>query len=108
MKNLHLFYRRQPNGWASAARYPPNRQPSKLILNWRSWAGRLHAVLGAFCSPESAIHQEGTLFFEAPIAKQYSFHLRGELPLWWLLHFLPTVVRNVPASDLFVVGANVA
>jgi len=32
---------------ASAARHPPDRQPSKLTLNFGSWAGRLHAVLGA-------------------------------------------------------------
>jgi hypothetical protein len=33
-----------PNGQASAA-----RQPSKRMLNFGSWAGRLHAVLGAAC-----------------------------------------------------------
>jgi hypothetical protein len=31
---------------ASAARHQPDRQPSKLMLNFGSWAGRLHAVLG--------------------------------------------------------------
>jgi len=35
-----------PNGWASAARHQPDRQPSKRMLNFGSWAGRLHAVLG--------------------------------------------------------------
>ena len=37
-----------PNGQASAARHRPDRQPSKLMLNFGSWAGRLHAVLGGF------------------------------------------------------------
>ncbi len=32
---------------ASAARHQLDRQPSKRMPNFGSWAGRLHAVLGA-------------------------------------------------------------
>jgi hypothetical protein len=38
---------RTPNDLASAARHRPDRQWSKLMLNFGSWAGRLRAVLGA-------------------------------------------------------------
>ena len=46
----------RPNDWASAARHQHDRQPSKLMPNFGSWAacprsvaegGRLHALLGA-------------------------------------------------------------
>jgi len=34
------------NGQASAASHQQERQPLKMTLNFGSWAGRLHAVLG--------------------------------------------------------------
>ena len=46
MFNRHIAQHSPPNGRASAARHPPDRQPSKMMLNFGSWAGRLHAVLG--------------------------------------------------------------
>ena len=39
------FYALPPDGKASAARHQPDRQPSRLMPNFGSWAGRLHAVL---------------------------------------------------------------
>ena len=43
------------NGWASAARHRLDQQPSKLMLNFGSWAGRLHAVLGAVCGTSALL-----------------------------------------------------
>jgi hypothetical protein len=36
-----------PTACVSAARRHHDRQPSKLTPNFGSWAGRVHAVLGA-------------------------------------------------------------
>jgi hypothetical protein len=51
-----------PNGWASAARHRSDRQPSKRMLNFRSWAGRLHAGVRrvfdfGFCCPHDGCYQ---------------------------------------------------
>ena len=48
------------SGRASAAGHRPNRQPSTLTLNWRSWAGRLHAVLGRALL-DATLHEEGAI-----------------------------------------------
>lgn len=45
---------------ASATGHRPNRQPSTLTLNWRSWAGRLHAVLGRALL-DATLHEEGAI-----------------------------------------------
>jgi hypothetical protein len=41
-----MHYSERPNGRASAARHPPERQRSKLMPNSGMIGGRLHAVLG--------------------------------------------------------------
>jgi hypothetical protein len=40
-----LLLNQPPNGWASAARHHHKRQPSKMMLNFGSWAGRLQSAL---------------------------------------------------------------
>jgi hypothetical protein len=42
---LSFHTRSRPTTSASAARHQPDRQPSKRMPNFGSWAGRLHAVL---------------------------------------------------------------
>jgi hypothetical protein len=54
-----------PNARASAARHQPDRQPSKRMLNFGSWAGRLHAVLGGF-----ALYKRRLLFRGAILGLQ--------------------------------------
>jgi len=44
---VRQLWERGPTPSASAARHRPDRQWSKMMLNFGSWAGRLHAVLGA-------------------------------------------------------------
>jgi hypothetical protein len=46
--NQRIANRKRANGWASAARHRPDRQPSKMMLNFGSWADRLHAGLGGY------------------------------------------------------------
>jgi hypothetical protein len=46
LESPYREYEMRPTVPASAARHQPDRQPSKLMLNFGSWAGRLHAVLG--------------------------------------------------------------